>query len=220
VENNQNYQLNSAGVYYSQLRSWPSLFNIRNGSKILDIGCGNGTLGVYLQNKYSCKVTGVEINKECSIRASSALHKAYHGDVETMDLTVVGSDFDYVIFSDSMEHLLDTSAVLKRVRSLLAEGGHILIAIPNIRNFRVILPLLFLDQWEYQDDGFLDRTHLRFFTKTSICNLIESCGYKIELVLLNLPISSKIGLINILTLGLFRRHLTSHYFIQACSIKY
>lgn len=220
MKNHQSKKQISDGVYYSQLRTWPSLFNIRYGSKVLDIGCGNGLLGGYMQNKHGCQVTGIEIIEECSIRASSVLYKSYHGDIETMDLTILGSDFDYIILSDSLEHLLDTSAVLNRVKGLLAKGGQILIAIPNTRNFRVTLPLLFLDGWNYQDDGFLDRTHLRFFTETSICKLIECCGYKIEIVLTNLPISSKIGKINRLTFGLFRRHLTSHYFIQACSKEY
>ena len=216
MENNQNHQIEADSAYYSQLRTWPSLFNIRHNTKVLDIGCGNGNLGVYLHDKYGCQVTGLEIIEENCNRASLVLYKAYHGDIETMDLSVLESGFDYIIFSDSLEHLLEPEAVLGRVRGLLKEKGHLLISMPNIRNFRVTVPLLLFDQWEYQDDGFLDRTHLRFFTNTSIYNLIERCGYKVERVLFNLPVSSKIGILNILTLGLFRRHLTSHFFIKAC----
>jgi cyclopropane fatty-acyl-phospholipid synthase-like methyltransferase len=220
MENNPNLEIKSDLTYYDQFRTWPSLFDIRHDTKVLDIGCGRGNLGTYLQDKYGCKVTGLEIIEENHILASLVLYETHLGDIETMDLSVLGSGFDYIIFSDSLEHMLEPKAVLERVRGLMKEGGHLLIAMPNIRNFRVTVPLLFLDQWEYQDDGFLDHTHLRFFTNTSICNLIERCGYKVEQVLLNLPLSSKIGIINIMTLGLFRRHLTSHFFIKACLRKY
>jgi 2-polyprenyl-3-methyl-5-hydroxy-6-metoxy-1,4-benzoquinol methylase len=216
MENNPNLKTKSDQAYYSRSRTWPSLFDIRYNTKVLDIGCGRGNLGAYLQDKYSCKVTGLEIIDENRIIASSVLYVTYLGDIETMDLSVLGSGFDYVIFSDSLEHMLEPKAVLERVRGLIKEGGYLLIAMPNIRNFRVTVPLLFLDQWEYQDEGLLDRTHLRFFTNTSICNLIEQCGYRVERVLFDLPLSSKVGILNILTLGLFRRHLTSHYFIKAC----
>jgi 2-polyprenyl-3-methyl-5-hydroxy-6-metoxy-1,4-benzoquinol methylase len=214
--NNQVRRIKPESDYYSQVRKWPSLFNIRKGSKILDIGCGNGILGEYLQSKYLCQVTGIDIVEECVIRASKVLYKSFQGNIETMDLGSVGSEFDYIIFSDSLEHLIDTTNVLKSVKKLMAHGGSILIAIPNTRNFRVTFPLLFLDQWEYQDEGLLDRTHLRFFTGSSIREHIESCGYEVEKILLNLPLSSKVGKINALTLGLFRSHLTSHYYIKAC----
>jgi cyclopropane fatty-acyl-phospholipid synthase-like methyltransferase len=220
MENNPNLQTKPDLAYYARSRTWPSLFDIRHGTKVLDIGCGWGNLGTYLQDKYGCKVTGLEIIEENHILASSVLYKAHLGDIETMDLSVLGSGFDYVIFSDSLEHMLEPKDVLERVRGLMTEGGHLLMSMPNVRNFRVTVPLLFLDQWEYQDEGLLDRTHLRFFTNTSICNLIERCGYKVERVLFDLPLSSKVGILNILTLGLFRRHLTSHFFIKACLRKY
>lgn len=213
---NPNLEVKSDQTYYERSRTWPSIFGIRSGTKILDVGCGRGNLGSYLQTKYGSEVTGLEIIKDNFLVASTVLHEAQLGDIESMDMSVLGSRFDYVIFSDSLEHMLEPKAVLERVRDLMAENGYLLISMPNIRNFRVTVPLVFSDQWDYQDEGLLDRTHLRFFTCTSICKLIEQCGYKVEQVRFDLPLSSKVGVLNVLTLGLFRRHLTSHYFIKAC----
>jgi cyclopropane fatty-acyl-phospholipid synthase-like methyltransferase len=213
---NPNLEVKSDQTYYARSRTWPSIFGIRRGTKILDVGCGRGNLGSYLQTTYGSEVTGLEIIKDNFLVASTVLHEAHLGDIESMDMSVLGSRFDYVIFSDSLEHMLDSKAVLERVRDLMAENGHLLISMPNIRNFRVTIPLVFLDQWDYQDEGLLDRTHLRFFTCTSICKLIEQCGYKVEQVRFDLPLSSKVGVLNMLTLGIFRRHLTSHYFIKSC----
>lgn len=216
MKNNPNLDAKSDQTYYERYRTWPSLFHLRSGAKILDVGCGTGNLGSYLQRKYSCKVTGIEIIEDNFLVASSVLHEAFLGDIESMDTSIFVSQFDYVIFSDSLEHMLEPKAVLERARDLMAENGHLLISMPNIRNFRVTVPLVFWDQWEYQDEGLLDRTHLRFFTCTSICKLIEQCRYKVEKVRFDLPLSSKVGILNMLTFGVFRRHLTSHYFIKAC----
>ena len=213
---NPNLEVKTDQAYYARARTWPSIFDIRSGTKILDVGCGKGNLGAYLQTTYGSEVTGLEIIKDNFHVASTVLHEAHLGDIESMDMSVLGSRFDYVIFSDSLEHMLDPKAVLERVRDLMAENGHLLISMPNIRNFRVTIPLVFSDQWDYQDEGLLDRTHLRFFTCTSICKLIEQCGYKVEQVRFDLPLSSKVGVLNMLTVGLFRRHLTSHYFIKSC----
>lgn len=213
---NPNLEIKSDRTYYSRSRTWPSIFGLRSGTKILDVGCGRGNLGAYLQAKYASEVTGLEIIEDNFLVASTTLHKAYLGDIESMDMSLLGSQFDYVIFSDSLEHMLEPKAVLERVRYLMAENGYLLISMPNIRNFRVTIPLVFSDQWDYQDEGLLDRTHLRFFTCTSICKLVEQCGYKVEQVRFDLPLSSKVGVLNMLTLGIFRRHLTSHYFIKSC----
>ena len=213
---NPNLELKSDQTYYARSRIWPSFFGIRSDTKILDVGCGRGNLGSYLQTTYGCKVTGLEIIKDNFLVASKVLHEAHLGDIESMDMSVFESRFDYIIFSDSLEHMLEPKDVLGRVRDLMAENGHLLISMPNIRNFRVTVPLVFSDQWDYQDEGLLDRTHLRFFTCTSICKLIEQCGYKVEQVRFDLPLSSKVGVLNMLTLGLLRRHLTSHYFIKSC----
>jgi hypothetical protein len=52
-------------------------------------------------------------------------------------------------------------------------------SLPNVRNKRVIFPLLFKGQWEYRDFGVLDRTHLRFFTRDSALRLMEEAGFSI-----------------------------------------
>ena len=219
MTSNPNLEAKPDRAYYSRARTWPSLFDIKTGSRILDVGCGRGMLGAYLQKNHDSKVTGLEIIEENYQVAADILDKAHLGDIETMDLSILGNGFDYVIFSDSLEHLLDPKSVLEHVKNLLCADGLLLISMPNVRNFRVTLPLLMRDEWEYCDEGLLDRTHLRFFTGTSICKLLESCGYSVEQILVDLPLSSKVGILNILTFGFFRRHLTSHYFIKACLAK-
>ena len=206
-----------ATSYYNHARKWPLLFEVKTNSKILDIGCGRGGLGRLLKEETKSKVYGVEIIPENGEYAAQELEKCWIGDIEIMDLNVLGSNYDYIIFSDCLEHLLEPATLLRKLHAMLAPAGKLLISIPNIRNFRVTVPLVFADSWEYRDQGLLDRTHLRFFTGRSIRDLLVACGYRVEEMHLDLPLRSKVGVLNICTLGVFRAILTSHYFIQACS---
>lgn len=203
-------------AYYSRARTWPLLFNLKKSSKVLDIGCGQGILGQYLKEEVNANVCGLEITSDNYEIASKVLDKTMLDDIETMEPSKLGSNFDYVIFSDSLEHLVDPTQVLHKIKSIMSADGRLLIALPNVRNFRVVIPLLFRDQWKYTDEGLLDRTHLRFFTLTSIIELLQESGYVVEGFYYDLPITSKVGILNILTFGVFKRILTSHYFIKAC----
>jgi len=51
---------------------------------------------------------------------------------------------------------------------------------PNVRHYTVAIPLLVGGRWDYRDEGILDRTHMRFFTKATMRELFEAGGYRIE----------------------------------------
>lgn len=204
--------------YYSRSRTWPSKFTITNNSNILDIGCANGDLGHFLKSKYNCTVTGIDIVEENVKRAREILDSCHHLDIENCRLDLLNGPFDYIIFSDSIEHLLNPDVVLHKIKALMTPSSKVLFSIPNIRNYRVILPLILLDSFDYQEEGLLDRTHLRFFTISSFHSLLASCGYCIEQSYVDLPLNSKAGLLNIASFGIFKRILTSHYFIQSCLV--
>lgn len=213
---NPNLEVNLDSSYYSRERTWPSLFSIKKCGSVLDIGCGRGTLGRFLKKNYSCHVTGIEIVESNLQYAREILDEVHLGNIEEMDIYQLGKKFDYIIFSDSLEHLLEPEKVLDKVKAILSHEGKILLSMPNVRNFRVTFPLLFADQWEYQNDGLLDRTHLRFFTESSLIRALNRQGLDVKDIRYNLPLSSKVGLLNLLTLGLFKRILTSHFYVEVC----
>lgn len=53
-------------------------------------------------------------------------------------------------------------------------------SIPTVRHASVVVPLVRGGRWDYADDGLLDRTHLRFFTKATMAELFVDAGYDVE----------------------------------------
>src|SRR5690606_38420331 len=64
------------------------------------------------------------------------------------------------------------------VAPLLAEGGSVLMSVPNVAHGDVRLHLL-AGEWEYRPLGLLDETHLRFFTRQSLIAMIHDAGYAV-----------------------------------------
>ena len=157
--------------------------NVKKGSKVLDVGCSQGLIGKYLHKEKKCEVYGIEIDegaRKIAIK-QSCYEKIYNFDItntttnEYKDFFDKHNNFDYIIFSDVLEHTLYPSAVIFEFGKLLKIGGYILISIPNIAHYDVIDGLL-NDKFNYSRMGILDNTHLRFFTKYSFVEYIDSAN--------------------------------------------
>ncbi len=144
---------------------------------ILDVGCAAGRLGSELKAKLGAEVWGIENVPDMAKQARNVLDKVYSGDVNEIALTLPPNHFDAIIFADVLEHLPDPSVTLKRLLPTLTPNGKIIISIPNVRHWSVIKGLL-EGQWEYEEAGLLDRTHLRFFTRASFEKLLYQVGLK------------------------------------------
>ena len=185
---------------------------------VLDVGCGEGNLGRYLkENGFAKKVVGIEYVPEVALRGQANLDKVICGDLEKIDFTaeeLEPASFDLVICGDVLEHLIDPWSALHKLTEFVKPGGRILLSIPNIRYWKVSFPLVFKGQWRYQDSGILDRTHLRFFVKESILELISMPGM-ITVKFSQKGLEKKYGtlswLANILSFGLLSDLFTYQY---------
>ncbi len=93
-----------------------------------------------------------------------------------------GERFDCVVFNDVLEHTADPWTVLEQTHAILAPGAVIVVSIPNVRHATVVRSLLVDGRWDYRDWGILDRTHLRFFTRATAVELLQSTGFAVERV--------------------------------------
>jgi len=146
--------------------------------RVVDVGCGAGALGRALKRaRPGVQVRGVELVPAQAERARAALDDVAVGDAGD-GLPAGWPRPDCVIFADVLEHLVDPWAALRRWRSDLTAGGAVIVSVPNILH-RSILGELRRFRWDYKEEGILDRTHLRFFTRRTAIELLEQAGLRV-----------------------------------------
>lgn len=148
--------------------------------KLLDVGCGEGFFAEQLHNNGN-EVTGIDA-LESPIHAAS-MRDYYQTDLQfglgPVASQLRGCEFDKVLILDVLEHLNQPERVLRDVIPLLRpSGGSVIVSVPNIANISVRLSLLF-GRFEYADRGIMDRTHVRFYTRKTARELLESNGYRV-----------------------------------------
>jgi 2-polyprenyl-3-methyl-5-hydroxy-6-metoxy-1,4-benzoquinol methylase len=158
----------------------PRLIGKKN-AQVLDVGCNNGLIGREIIRSSQTSVDGVDINGEALEEAKKTYRKVFERDLGKSKLEIDDEKYDYIIFSDILEHLPRPDLILKDARKYLKDDGEIFICLPNIARFEIRIKLL-LGNFDYSP-GILSEDHLRFFTKKSAKNLIQNCGYKIETII-------------------------------------
>jgi len=153
---------------------------VQPGSRVLEFGCATGYMSQALRDRLGATVVGVELDAESARLAEEHADRVLVGDAEMLDLEAElgGERFDAILFADVLEHLRDPAALLKRVRPFVDEGGVVVASIPNVAHAAVRLALLG-GSFRYREQGLLDETHLRFFTREGIQDLFETSGYLI-----------------------------------------
>jgi 2-polyprenyl-3-methyl-5-hydroxy-6-metoxy-1,4-benzoquinol methylase len=152
-----------------------------NCRRMLDVGCADGAFGEALKKTREIEIWGVEPTKSAAATAKVKLDRVVEG-VFDRQTVLPPKSFDCILFNDVLEHMFAPELALRYARELLTPGGVVVASIPNIRSFPTVWQLIFHARWEYQDAGVLDRTHLRFFTKSSIVDMFEREGFALESV--------------------------------------
>jgi 2-polyprenyl-3-methyl-5-hydroxy-6-metoxy-1,4-benzoquinol methylase len=148
---------------------------------VLEVGPGNGVISRWLRTQKQCKTIGVEVVVAASELARDAFEQIIIGSIETPTIVSEVSTyapFDAIVFADVLEHLIDPWQVLRNMRPLLAPNGRVLLSVPNVAHWIARLNLL-LGRFNYTDGYLMDRTHLRWFTRSSAKQMAIDCGYHI-----------------------------------------
>ena len=151
---------------------------------ICDIGCGNGIFTSDIKQKVDCTLIGVDSNKYALEMASKlGFDRLIHVDDFTKDqLPIDDASVDFVICKDVLEHLIDPVFLTNEISRILKPGGHFLVHVPN--HFPIWGRLKFLltnniDTFSYfpESDRY-DFPHIRFFTLSSMNNLLNTSGFE------------------------------------------
>lgn len=165
--------------YYRLPRQEVAALVPASAKRVLDVGCGAGALGHHLKQRQPCWVSGIEVVPGVAEQARGVLDEVLVGDVESLVERPPRERFDCIVCADVLEHLREPGRVLRALREgWLAPDGVVVASIPNVRHWSVIRQLL-EGRWDYADAGLLDRTHLRFFTRTTLYFLFAEAGFHI-----------------------------------------
>ena len=198
---------NKQSLYYRNQRPEMLGFIPDDATVLLEVGCGSGAFSANLKKIRTSagipvEVWGVEMNEESAGLASAVLDRVLHGDIATVLPDLPTAHFDCLVLNDVIEHVPDPGGLLRSLRPLLKPGGHLVTSMPNVRYFFNVVDLAVHGRWDYTDEGILDRTHLRFFTRSSMTRLLEECGFDdVTSVGINPTGSIKFRLANLVTLG-------------------
>jgi SAM-dependent methyltransferase len=138
VEGNETYyeMFSNNNYYYSKSKEEFSTVTeyVKTKDKVLDIGCGNGYYGKYLQNSVAVEYVGIDINKNAvNFGQSNNLHIL---NTHLNDLPERYNDyFDVVGSFQVAEHIVNVKQYFEQSLKRLKKGGIFFIAVPNNESF-------------------------------------------------------------------------------------
>lgn len=148
-------------------------------SIILDVGTATGTIR-RLCSRDIYHWRGLEPVAEWGKIARPLYDDFFIGSIEEAPDEFISS-CDFIILADVLEHLPQPEKTLLRIIRHQKTGTRFAISVPNVANLYIRLNLLF-GRFEYMERGILDKSHLRFFTRSSIIKSVRESGLAIKAV--------------------------------------
>jgi O-antigen biosynthesis protein len=153
------------------------LKQVKPGTRVLEFGPATGYMTRYMKEELGCTVVCIEIDPAAAQLAQKFADKMIVANLDSMTWVDQLGDqrFDYLMFADVLEHLIDPWNVLKTATNFLEANGSVLISVPNVGHNALLMDLL-EGKFDYRQTGLLDDTHLRFFTRKSVLDLLAKAG--------------------------------------------
>ena len=154
---------------------------LKPNSRILDVGCGGGSLGKILTASGHL-VDGITISNEEFKIASVFLNNVYLYNLELgLPENISQSQYDYVICSHVLEHIVYPDKLLRDIYDVLKPSGFLVVALPNVMHYNSRLKLM-AGNFNYEDAGIWDNTHVKWYTFESAKKLLANQGFLIDVV--------------------------------------
>jgi len=151
---------------------------IEKGDRLLDIGCGDGTLGYFAMRSYK-EVWGIDISDNALKIAKKRGLKTQKVNLNDENLLFEDNYFDAVTCLDVIEHVFEPIVLINEIHRVLKMNGLLVISTPNIRYWRHLFDLVVKGKFpktsnstEHYDGG-----HLHYFTYSDIEKLLKTKGF-------------------------------------------
>lgn len=153
---------------------------IPEGSKVLDIGSGSGTLSkLFKYSNLNVTIDGIEPNSFALDKCVGHYRKLFHGYSSEFLTTISIENYDYIVIADVAEHTVDPYKFLKEIFDSITDSTKVIISIPNVAFGGVRMKLL-NGHFDYVDSGILEKTHLRFFTLETSLSLFKKMDFNVS----------------------------------------
>jgi len=171
--------------------------------KVLDVGCGEGTVGKLLKEKLGNKVhiTGLDISATALQMASAFYDRVaeFDADSDSLNEILQQENFDCIIAMEMLEHLFNPKRALEQFKLALANEGYLLASVPNMVHWQYRLQYL-RGRLPGENTLYEIGEHLQNFTYFSFKKLVENVGYQV----LDLDGQFQIPLRRVMPKSLFR----------------
>ena len=153
---------------------------VPQGARVLDVGCEDGTLLAFLEERKGIDGRGLELSQAKVNRAVERGLSVIQGDADTDLATYPDGAFDVVILSQTLQATQAPRAVLEE---LLRIGRRVIVTIPNFGNWRARLHLLLRGRMPVTKSlpySWYDTPNIHFCTLRDFIELTAEVGATIE----------------------------------------
>lgn len=153
---------------------------VPQGARVLDVGCGDGSLLALLEAKKGVDGRGMELFQEDANIAVARGLSVIQGNADTDLVTYPDGAFDVVIMSQTLQATQAPKTVLEE---LLRIGNQVIVTIPNFGNWRARLHLLLHGEMPVTKNlpySWYDTPNIHFCTLRDFMSLADEVGATIE----------------------------------------
>src|SRR4030042_5490207 len=106
---------------------------IRQGSSVLDLGCGDGALLSLLVREKHVKAQGIEIDEQAIYECVAKGLSVFHEDIDHGLSDYADHSFDYVVLNQSFQQVKQPDIVLQEA---LRVGRKVIVGFPNFAHYQ------------------------------------------------------------------------------------
>jgi len=153
---------------------------VDKGSRVLDVGCGEGELLALLRDTRGVDGRGIELSQSGVNTSVARGLSVIQGDADTDLVDYPDASFDYVILSQTLQATRRPKFVLEQ---LLRVGKRAIVSVPNFGHWRVRAQLALGGRMPVTEKlvySWFDTPNIHFCTIADFLDLVTAIGARIE----------------------------------------